>query len=75
MMVVKHIFINFQQSGNVDKRRKVDAECRAFNKEWENKYFLSKLLKAHRLPVVLLLVLFFNNFGEPRVRFATFLLL
>ena len=40
------------------KSRKVDAECRAFNKEWENKYFLSKLLKAHRLPVVLLSVPF-----------------
>ena len=57
------------------KRRKVDAECRAFNREWENKYFLSKLLKAHRLPVVLLSVPFVDNFGEPRVRFATFLLL
>jgi len=22
------------------KRRKVDAECQAFNEEWENKYFL-----------------------------------
>ena len=53
------------------KRRKVDAECRAFNKEWENKYFngrtntfLSKLHKTHRFPVVLLSVLFINNFGK-----------
>ena len=38
--------------------------------------FLSKLLKANRLPVVLLSIsLFTKNFGEPRVRFATFLLL
>ena len=27
--------------------------------------FLNKLLKAHRLPVVLLSILFFNNFGRP----------
>ena len=44
------------------KRRKVDDECQAFDEEWENIYFFSKQLKAHRLPVVLLSVLFYQQF-------------
>ena len=31
------------------KHRKVDAECRAFNKEWENKYFFEQTAQGASL--------------------------
>ena len=31
------------------KRRKADAECRAFNKEWENKYFFEQTAQGASL--------------------------
>ena len=40
------------------KRRKVDAECRAFNKESENKYFFEQTAQGASL------AFFINNFGK-----------
>ena len=41
------------------KRKKVDAECRALMNNGRTNTFLSKMLQANRLPVVLLSALFY----------------
>ena len=46
------------------KRRKFDAECRAFNKEWENKYFFEQTAQGASLACRITFNTFFFNFGK-----------
>ena len=48
------------------KHRNVDAECRAFNEEWENKYFFEQTAQGASLDCCITFsTLFINNFGKP----------
>ena len=47
------------------KRRKFDAECRAFYKEWENKYFFEQTAQSASLACRITFNTFFSEFGEP----------
>ena len=48
------------------KCRNVDAECRAFNEEWENKYFFEQNAPGASLACCITFSTFFiNNFDEP----------
>ena len=48
------------------KRRKVDAKCRAFNEEWENKYFFEQTAQGALVDCCIAFSTFYiNNFGKP----------
>ena len=60
-MMVIYIYLSiFRNLAMLTKRRKVDADCRAFNK-WENKHFFEQIAQGALLDccTVLLLVLFY----------------
>ena len=58
------------------KRRKVDADCRAFNEEWESKYFFAQTAQGASLACCITFSTFLLTiFVNPRVGVATFLLL
>ena len=40
------------------KRRKVDAKCRAFNEEWENKYFFEQTAQGASLVCCITFIIF-----------------
>ena len=55
---------------------KVDADCRAFNEEWENKYFFEQSAQSASLACCITFSTFLLTIlVNPRVRFATFMLL
>ena len=58
------------------QRKTVDAECRAFIEEWENKYFFERNAPDASLACCITFSTFLLTIlVNPRVRFATFLLL
>ena len=40
------------------KRRKVDAKCRAFNEEWENKYFFEQTAQSASIACRITFIIF-----------------